>query len=748
MRKNRNLVYVRLMNFDEKANKAFNKAIIYSGDENCAEINMVHLFLALIENTKIGKDILEYLNTSFDMIYSSYQTLASEGIYGVDSTIEEFTPDYLSKELLALTALCSQKSFMNNKKVTVDSLMDAILNLEEVLGSESVVLNAFFEYIGIDIKEFMTEHNKEFSIPSELEGHLTDSHLSSDVLEQKIDNVDSYVEEMIEILGRKKKSNPCLIGEPGVGKTTIVNRFIQRLIKGDVPDYLKKSHVVALDGSTLSSGTKYRGDFEERMKKILTWAADKDVILFLDEIHTFINSGNTGNNDGATAGNMIKRYLSNGSIKVIGTTTLSEYHKAIEKDSAFDRRLQPLVIGEPNVKDAIEMIKNTISDYEEFHNVKVPEELIELVVKLSDRYIKNSKLPDKAYTILDQACAKVKVKEGNTLDTDIILNVVSSITGINVNKLGESEKNTLVNLEDIIHKNLVGQDEAVKTVCRAIRRAKVGVSDENKPLASFLFVGPTGVGKTELCRILSREIGLSKESFIKIDMSEFSEKHSTSRLLGTTAGYTGYGDGGQLTEKVKHNPYSVVLLDEIEKAHPDVFNTFLQLLDEGKLTDGEGTTVDFTNCIIVMTSNAGYGADGNKAGLGFNNTNNTVSAKESERKALKALEDTFRPEFLNRIDNVVIFEKLTKEQCYNIVKLMLTKIESRLKNQNITIKFNKSVINHIVEVGYSDKYGARNLKREIQDTVEDFLADAILSGELKENDDKKLSFNNGSLTFK
>lgn len=723
-------IFIRIMGFSDDANRLINKAIKYSGDDECENVNTVHLFLAILENTRYGKQLLDKMGTTFDMVHGSYLGLVENGEYGhFNSSDVAFSPEYFSVGLVTMISIISQGAMFKGKQVTVDILIRGLLKyIDETLAD-------FLEYIGFNIEEMKINSKQSFSIPDEFADFIEDIHKSKQVTESTIENVDNYVDEMIEILSRKRKANPCLIGEAGVGKTTIVYRLAQRINSKNVPDSLKNTRIVYINGATLTSGTKYRGEFEERMKGILQWAAESDVILFLDEIHTFINSGDTGHNDGATAGNMVKRYLSDGTIRIIGATTLKEYHTSIERDKAFNRRVQTVIIKEPNVDAAINMIKLTISDYEKFHSVKIPEEVIIQSVKLSDRYVKDNFLPDKAYTIIDQACAKAKLAGNEAVGIDDVLSVVSKTTGINVNKLGSNENKQLIKLEETIGNRLIGQENAVKTVCKAIRRAKSGVRQANKPIASFLFVGPTGVGKTELCKVLSQEVAMGETPLIKIDMSEFGEKNSISRLLGTTAGYIGYGEGGQLTEKVKHNPYSIVLLDEIEKAHPDIFNTFLQLLDEGRLTDGEGTTVDFTNCIIVMTSNAGYGADGMQRGsLGFNNTVSKVDSRENERRALKALEETFKPEFLNRIDNVVIFEKLTKEQCNEIVKLMLKDIETRLKDKNIKVRFTKSIIEHIVEIGYSDKYGARNLRREIQDTVEDALSDAILGGDVVEGE--------------
>lgn len=717
--------YIQIMGFSDEANKVINEAIHFSDSEHCENVNIVHMFLSLVNNTKLGEAILEHLDCSFDMIYSSYQTLASFGAYGYFVSDDvAFTPDYFSNDVAYVIGTLTHQAIMARRSVSCSELFDAVLDPE----FEQLV--KFLDYIGTDIDTLRDLKSTEFIIPEDIVNFVEDLNVSENIINSTYSGVDGYTDEIIEILSRKKKSNPCLVGEAGVGKTSIVEAFTQRIIKGDVPESFKDTHVCYINSSLLTAGTRFRGDFEERMKSLLSWAADTNVILFLDEVHTFINLGGRG---GESAGNMIKKYLSDGAIRIIGATTTKEYHEFIEGDSAFDRRLQRLDIKEPSADDAIQMIKNSIKDYEAYHNVRVSKDTIELAVRLSDRYIKDKFLPDKAYTILDQACARVKLAGSKNVTADNILDVVSKTTGINVSRLSNTEQKQLLSLEDTIGKNLIGQKEAVKTVCKAIRRAKADIHETSKPLASFLFVGPTGVGKTELCKVLSKEVAIGDTPLIKIDMSEYNDKYSTSKLIGSAPGFVGYGEGGQLTEKVKHNPHSIILFDEIEKADPEVFNIFLQLLDEGRLTDGSGTTVDFTNCIIVMTSNAGYGADMmNTKSLGFSTgtTENKKSPKEMEKIAIKALEETFRPELINRLDNIVIFEKLSKDENKEVAKLLLDKLSKRLAEKSIEITFDQSVIDHVVENGYSDKYGARNLRREIQDTVEDVIADAVLDGTL------------------
>ena len=737
MNTSNNRMQLNLVQFTDEANMTVNRALQLALNEKCSEVNTVHLFLAILESDGLGDILVDELGITFEDLYETYKEKADSGNYGRFDENKSVAPfDLFSKDLLRVITNAASRAVQNNIMANIDSLTDALL------ADSSDKLEEYLDTLGTSCADIAEIKESILFLPGELYGIIDD--VNAQVMEQPmiISNVDDYVDEMVEILGRKTKSNPCLIGEAGVGKTTIAYRLAQKIVEGNVPNSLKKTHIIYVNSSMLLAGTRYRGDFEERMAILLEWASQNNAILFLDEIHTFINCGKNGEDSANTAGNMIKKYLSDGTIRVIGTTTYKEYHQFIEKDKAFDRRLQTVNVKEPSVDEAITQIQYTISNYERYHGVEIPIKAIELAVKLSDKYIKDKFLPDKAYMILDQASASLKIraeKEGVIVDNyelalseDDILETVSKITNININRLGNREAKQLLKLENTLSKRLIGQAEAVKTVSKAIRRAKSGVREDNKPLATFMFVGPTGVGKTELCKVLSEEVSIGETPLIKVDMSEYSEKSSISKLIGSAPGYVGYGEGGQLTEKVKHNPYCLLLFDEIEKAHPEVFNTFLQLLDEGKLTDGQGSTVDFTKCIIVMTSNAGYGADGmNKKALGFSSGNEKqMTAREKEKIAMKALEETFKPEFLNRLDNIVIFNSLNKEQCKDIAKLLLDKLASRVAEKGIKLKFNKSVIDKIVDGGYSEKYGARNLRREIQDTVEDVIADNILSSKL------------------
>ena len=446
----------------------------------------------------------------------------------------------------------------------------------------------------------------------------------------------------------------------------------------------------------------------------------------------------SNNEGGTTAVNILKPAIARGDIRIIGATTTKEWKRFIEVDSAFERRLQDIVVNEPTVPQAIRMLKKVVPLYTEYHNAIIDDKVIEYAVKLSDRYITNRRLPDKAITVIDETGARIKAKLGDdsifSMDINDIRKTVSRITGIDVNELDNDSTNKLLNLGDNLRKRVIGQDNAVDAVTKAIKRSRAGIKNPNKPIGTFLFVGPTGVGKTELSKALATEFSGSIKNLIRFDMSEFLEKHSVSKLIGSPPGYVGFGDGGQLTEAVKRNPYSVVLFDEIEKAHPDIFNIFLQIMDDGFLNDSQGVRVDFKNTIIIMTSNAGYGIENRSISIGFNSNSEDKLPKQSEDKAIKALENTFRPEFLNRLDKVVVFNSLGKEECKEIVELMLEEINERLVDKSIKIKWTDGAVNKLIKDGFDDKYGARNLRRKIQNTIEDKVADMIIESSIRSGD--------------
>ena len=602
------------------------------------------------------------------------------------------------------------------------------------------------------------------------------------------------IERVIQILSRRTKNNPCLIGEPGVGKTAIAEGLALKIVSGEVPELLKDKKIYSLDLTGMVAGTKYRGDFEERIKKVIDEVKNaKDVILFIDEVHTLIGAGSA--EGAADAANILKPSLARGELQIIGATTIEEYRKHIEKDAALERRFQPVMVDEPSQEEAIEILKGIKDKYEAHHKVKITDEAIESAVKLSTRYIGDRYLPDKAIDLIDEAASRVRLRsytapsdlkeledkkksveaeklsavnaqeferaaalrdEERKLDKEIkdkkenwhdmagkshdevtpadIADIVSSWTGVPVTQLSTEESDRLLHMEDELHRRIVGQDEAVEAVSRAIRRGRVGLKDPKKPIGSFIFLGPTGVGKTELCKALAAAMFGDENAMIRLDMSEYMEKHTVSRLIGSPPGYVGYDEGGQLTEKVRRKPYSVVLFDEIEKAHPDVFNMLLQILDDGVLTDGQGRRVDFKNCIIIMTSNVGAKLISQKQkAFGFAAGAKELEQNEKEIKdaVMGELRNTFRPEFLNRVDDIIVFQRLTKENIKEIASRLLAVLQKRIEDMSIEVTFSDEAVSKIADAGFDDVYGARPLKRAIQSRIEDALSEEMLKGNVK-----------------
>ncbi len=617
------------------------------------------------------------------------------------------------------------------------------------------------------------------------------------------------IRRLIQTLSRRTKNNPCLIGEPGVGKTAIVEGLAERIVEGAVPDSVKGKRVLTLDLSGMVAGTKYRGEFEERIKNVMDEVIQAgDVLLFIDELHTLIGAG--GAEGAMDAANILKPALSRGELQVIGATTVEEYRKHIEKDAALERRFQPIMVEEPSEEETFEILKGLRRNYERHHQVQIADEALEAAVKLSKRYISDRFLPDKAIDLMDEACARVRLggtelvhaaaelenesaqlledveqavreqdfdraarlrkeriqveeklakeraktarghgRKALTVGENEIAQIVSDWTKIPVSKLAETETQRLQKLEKILHKRVIAQDEAVAAVARAVRRGRVGLKDPGRPIGSFLFLGPTGVGKTELSKALAEVLFGREEAMIRVDMSEYMEKHSVSKLIGAPPGYVGHDDGGQLSEKVRRNPYSVILFDEIEKAHPDVFNILLQVLDDGRITDSQGRTVDFKNTVIIMTSNAGAGSIISPKRLGF-------ASKDDEKQNYEAMKASvmeevrrmFKPEFLNRIDEIIVFHALNKEQMKQIVTILFRELSSRCKEQmGITLKVRDSVKIHIVDSAYDVKYGARPLRRAIQTQVEDPLADALLSGSIRKGSQVTVTMRRGKIVF-
>ena len=649
--------------------------------------------------------------------------------------------------------------------------------------------------VGADPKEYMEEMQEDGRRKnSVLEQYGTD--LTLQATEGKLDPVigrEKEIERLMQILSRRTKNNPCLVGEPGVGKTAVLEGLAQRIARGVVPETMKNRRIVTMDLAGMIAGSKYRGEFEERMKRLIQEVkAAGNVILFLDEVHTIIGAG--GAEGAMDASNILKPSLARGELQLIGATTIVEYRKYIEKDAALERRFQPVTVEEPTREECLEILKGLQEKYEEHHRVSVQEEALEAAVSLSERYISDRFLPDKAIDVLDEACAKVSLKgfkvpenmeelekvieqlvrdkedairagdmkEASLLHqeqqeaqkkleqqkkrfqrnnarrqvcvtADDIAGVVSEWTKIPVQKLAESESARLKRLEQTLHKRVVGQEEAVTAVAKAVRRGRVGLKDPARPIGSFLFLGPTGVGKTELSKALAEALFGNEDSMIRVDMSEYMEKHSVSKMIGSPPGYVGHEDGGQLSEQVRRHPYSVVLFDEIEKAHPDVFNILLQVLDDGHITDSQGRKVDFRNTVIIMTSNAGAQAIIDPKRLGFvTKEDEAGDYKRMKSNVMNEVKLLFRPEFLNRIDEILVFHALNNADMKKIVSMMCKEVCARAKEQlGITLHVRDSVKKHIVETGTDQKYGARPLRRAVQNLLEDKLAEAVLDGTIK-----------------
>lgn len=636
--------------------------------------------------------------------------------------------------------------------------------------------------------------------------------LTEMVRENKIDPIigrGSEIERVIQVLSRRTKNNPCLIGEPGVGKTAIAEGLAQHIIEGSVPEPLKNKRVVTLDIASMIAGSKYRGDFEERLKNVIEEVKKEgNVILFIDELHVLVGAGSA---EGAMdAANILKPSLARGEIQVIGATTLDEYKKHIEKDAALERRFQPIIVSEPSEEDAIAILKGIRDKYEAHHGVKISDEAIESAVRLSSRYIRDRFLPDKAIDLMDEAASKLRMKnltappdmkskeeeikrvagekenavrnqdfekaatlrdkekalvseleemkknwnsesgkEKLTLTAEDIEDVVTQTTGIPVKKLVHEESERLLNMENILHKRVVGQDEAVNAVARAIRRGRVGLKDPKRPIGSFLFLGPTGVGKTELSKALAEVLFGDESAMIRVDMSEYMEKHTVSKMIGSPPGYVGFDDGGQLTEKVRRKPYSVILFDEIEKAHPDVFNIMLQILDDGRLTDAKGRTVDFKNTVIIMTSNIGAKTITDAKKLGFTPEEDSFDKNQEKirENVMDELKRSFRPEFLNRIDDIIVFRQLDRDDIKKIASRLCSGVVKSLKELGITLTVEDSAIDVLVEKGFDVTYGARPLKRAIQSLIEDKMAEKMLEKTFSEGDEVVARGEDGKIVF-
>ena len=683
-------------------------------------------------------------------------------------------------------------------------------NIQKLYAAVLTAMGMDSDAIAEEFQAVKASKGRNSSVTPTLDQYSRD--LTAMAEEGKLDPVvgrDKEIARLIQILSRRTKNNPCLTGEPGVGKTAIVEGLAQRIVTGMVPDTVKDKRVVVLDLSGMVAGSKYRGEFEERIRNVIDEVSEQQgILLFIDEIHTIIGAG--GAEGALDASNILKPSLSRGEIQLIGATTLEEYRKYIEKDAALERRFQPIIVEEPTEEEAVEILKGLRPYYEKHHGVEILDEALEAAVKMSVRYINDRFLPDKAIDIIDEAASKVQLagyrpspkaealereihdilkqkeqavinadlegakaaqakqneaeaelekirrkaerknrKNPLTVDEEAVAGIVSDWTKIPVQRLTEGESRRLANLEKVLKKRVIGQDEAVSAVARAVKRGRVGLKDPARPIGSFLFLGPTGVGKTELSKALAEAVFGSEQAMIRVDMSEYMEKHSVSKMIGSPPGYVGYEEGGQLSEKVRRNPYSVILFDEIEKAHPDVFNILLQVLDDGHITDAQGRKIDFKNTIIIMTSNAGAENIIAPKRLGFGVATDAKADHEFMKgRVMEEVKRLFKPEFLNRIDEIIVFHQLTKEHMKGIADIMLRGIEKRSKEQlGITLTVNEAAKDLLIDKGYDDKYGARPLRRTIQSLLEDKMAEEILDGKLKKGVNVEVGCEEGKLTF-
>ena len=787
-------------------------------------VSSEHILLALVlEPNGIAGKVLREVGLNETDIYEEIEHLIGYGM--VNSYLQGVFLPYSPRMKQIFALANSEVKKMGSQKVGTEHILSSLLKDESIMAARIMInLGISLTKVRQSLKQKMGLKNDTRNgglrrrNPQEkrqmVKGTPTLDSLARDLTqlakEGKLDPVvgrSREVKRLIQILSRRTKNNPVLVGEPGVGKTAIAEGLAQKIILGEVPEEMQEKRLMMLDMGSLVAGTKYRGEFEDRMKKVIDEIYnDGQVILFIDELHTLIGAG--GAEGAIDASNILKPALARGELQTIGATTLDEYQKYIEKDSALERRFARIQVDEPTPEEAEEILRGLRSRYEEHHNVEITDEAVRSAVNLSVRYITSRQLPDKAIDLIDESAAKVRldqtddlsksamvkleidtfVKEkeraiqkqdfetaaqfrrqekamrkkldklllleekhengyANRVTEEDVATVVSEWTGVPLQQLEKKESQRLLELEALLHERVVGQDEAVKAVSRAIRRARSGLKDPNRPIGSFMFLGPTGVGKTELAKALSEVMFGDENSLIRVDMSEFMEKYSTSRLIGSPPGYVGYDEGGQLTEKIRQKPYSVILLDEVEKAHPDVFNLLLQVLDDGHLTDSKGRKVDFRNTIMIMTSNIGATQIREEKNVGFNVQDITKDHKAMQKRILEELKKTFRPEFLNRIDETVVFHSLNKEEIHAIVEIMSRAIVKRLKDQDIQVKITPAAVDVIGKAGFDPEYGARPIRRALQKEVEDRLSEALLGGEIHLGDQVTVGASKGKITL-
>ena len=804
--------------FTERAQKV----MIYAGEEaeqlKHGYIGTEHVLLGILkEQEGVCKKSLNDMNVTSAGVKKLIVEYEGEGDVEINRNEIPLTPR--TKRLLELSLLEARN--LNHNYISPEHILLALIKESEGVAYTILVnLGVDFNKLKNEIlNNWCAEDTPKGNLLKEKKQHSTPTldrfgkDLTEMAKEGKLDPVigrDDETQRLLEILCRRMKNNPCLIGEPGVGKTAIVEGLSHRIATGSIPEILKDKRVITLDISSMVAGTKYRGEFEERLKKVMQEIVETgNVIIFIDEIHTIIGAG--GAEGAIDASNILKPALARGEIQCIGATTTDEYRRYIEKDSALERRFQPVTVGEPSKEEAIEILMGLRDKYEAHHRVKITDSAIEAAVNLSHRYIADRYLPDKAIDLMDEAGAKVRIQSltappnmkdledemdkisnekadaisvqdfekaaklrdkekqikekldnsknnwktqnqvGELIVSELeIANVVSKWTDIPIERLTQKESERLLKLEEVLHNRIVGQSEAVKSISKAVRRARVGLKDPKRPIGSFIFLGPTGVGKTELSKALAEAMFGDENNMIRIDMSEYMDKHTVSRLMGSPPGYVGFEEGGQLTEKVRRNPYCVILFDEIEKAHPDVINILLQILEDGRLTDGKGKTVDFKNTIIIMTSNVGASILKKQKSLGFGTRENEASSVYDKMKEniMEELKHSFRPEFLNRIDDTIVFHSLEQEDLYKIVEIMLDVLKGRLKEHEIIVNFDEETKKHLAKAGLNTAYGARPLRREITKSVEDKLSEEILKGNINKGDNVSVTIKDNELIFK
>lgn len=805
--------------FTQKAANAIQFSIDVTGELKHNYIGTEHLLLGLLREPEgLASRVLEEHGVTEEKILRMIQQWIGEGNVDVADVVD-YTPR--SKRVLELSsreAIRFRSMAIGTEHILIAILREGDCVASRLLATMGVNIQKLYTDLivsmGIDATaakgEVGSKSKKKKSPTETLDAYSRD--LTAMAREGNLDPVIGRTDEIqrvIQILSRRTKNNPCLIGEPGVGKTAIAEGLAQKIVEGNVPDTIKDKRVLTLDLSGMVAGSKYRGEFEERIKKVIAEVKDDgNVLLFIDEIHTIIGAG--GAEGAIDASNILKPSLARGEIQIIGATTIEEYRKYIEKDAALERRFQPVNVDEPSEEEAIEILKGLRGAYENHHQVRITDDALESAVKMSSRYINDRFLPDKAIDLIDEASSKVRLSvytaspkmkqienslvtldeekeqaikmedyeraseikkeqmelqselaclnsawERNRHDIDLVVDaneiadIVSNWTKIPVKKLEEEESQRLLKLESILHKRVVGQEEAVKAVSKAIRRGRVGLKDPKRPIGSFLFLGPTGVGKTELSKALAEAMFGTENAIIRVDMSEYMEKHSVSKLIGSPPGYVGYDEGGQLSEKIRRNPYSVLLFDEIEKAHPDVFNILLQVLDDGHITDAQGRKIDFKNTVIIMTSNAGASHIVSPKRLGFIAEEDAAMDYENMKSGvMEEVKRIFKPEFLNRIDEIIVFHALNKDNIKSIVGIMLNTVFKRTKEQmNITMNATDKVKAQLAEAGFDSNYGARPLRRAIQTKVEDAMAEEILDGRIKAGNKVTLKVKDGEIIF-